>query len=344
MKHILLPALTIFTISVCASAQFPPDTLWMRTYVDGFRSACYDVQQTDDGGFISVGYNGFSVGYTSDIYLVKTDINGNAEWSKIFDWTITSRGYSVRQTDDGGYIVAGYTVLSDPDNEDIYLIKTDALGDTLWTKVYGTPDRDLTYEVQQTSDGGYIVTGFTTDYVTYVSNAFLLKTDANGDSVWMRIYDDRQRQIKSVIQNDDGDYLIAGTSEVTISNWNATVMKTDSFGDTIWNRYYGGNNDERANCVRETEEGGYIIAGESLSYSVGLFDMYLIRINSEGDTLWTRAFGGEEHEYGESVDITDDGGFIMAGMSNSFGYFNFYLVRTNSSGDSLWTMVIALLC
>ena len=208
MKHILLPAITILTLSACVVGQVP-DTLWMRTYVAGSRSWCFDVQQTEDGGFIATGANGFGAA-TTDVYLVKTNAYGNEEWSRIFGGNFADEGFSVRQTDDGGYIVAGYTVLSNPDNEDIYLIKTDENGDTLWTKVYGTPIRDLAQEVQQTSDGGYIVTGYTDDYVTYEKYAFLLKTNSDGDSVWMRIYNDRICQAMSVIQNSEGDFLITG--------------------------------------------------------------------------------------------------------------------------------------
>ena len=168
-----------------------------------------------------------------------------------------------------------------------------------------------------------------------------MKTDANGDSVWMRIYDDRVCLAQSVIQNSEGDYLMAGESVVESQYWgDAYLIKTDAFGDTIWTRNYGGINQDYAECIRETVDGGYIIAGHTLSYGVGEADIYLVRIDSIGDTLWTKTFGGLDSEHGESVDITDDGGFIVTGRTDSFGFHNFYPVRTDSSGDSLWTMVI----
>ena len=117
-------------------------------------------------------------------------------------------------------------------------------------------------------------------------------------------------------------------------------MKTDTFGDTVSFNYYGGLDTDIANCIRETNDGGYILAGNTWSYSAGSSDLYLIRTDSRGDTLWTNSFGGDEVDFGESVDVTSDGGFIAAGVTDSFGHFNLYLVRTDSTGDSLWTMVI----
>ncbi|NQS97470.1 MAG: hypothetical protein HQ591_03365 [candidate division Zixibacteria bacterium] len=330
--------LLLLLFTAPTSAQ-PPDTLWMRTYVDGSTSVGYDVRQTDDDGFIATGMTHYST-QPGDVYLVKTDPYGDVEWTRTYDWNIWSVGYSVRQTDDGGYIIAGYICINAPSSE-IYLIKTDDQGDTLWTKVYGTDNYDIAEEIQQTTDGGYIIAGSIEDDVNYVSSAFLLKTDANGDSVWMRIDDDRNCQAHSVIQNSEGDYLITGGSEVEAPNyWDAYIMKTDVFGDTIWIKYYGGTFYEYANFIRETIDGGYFIGGITGSYGAGNFDIYLVRTDASGDTLWTKTYGGEESDYGESVDVTDDGGFVIAGMTNSFGNHNFYLIRTDSSGDSLWTKVI----
>ena len=117
-------------------------------------------------------------------------------------------------------------------------------------------------------------------------------------------------------------------------------MKTDTFGDTVSFNYYGGLDTDIANCIRETNDGGYILAGSTWSYSAGSSDLYLIRTNSLGDTLWTNSFGGEEADYGESVDVTDDGGFIITGQTRSFGHLNIYVVRTDALGDSLWTYVL----
>ncbi len=122
--------------------------------------------------------------------------------------------------------------------------------------------------------------------------------------------------------------------------WDVFLMKTDTFGEPVSFYYFGGLDTDIANCIRETNDGGYILAGNTWSYSAGSSDLYLIRTDSRGDTLWTNSFGGDEVDFGESVDVTSDGGFIAAGVTDSFGHFNLYLVRTDSTGDSLWTMVI----
>ena len=334
MKYLKILILVIL-LSLPAAAQLPPDTLWTKTYVDGYQSYGNCVRQTDDGGFILVSSTTQYGNLYCDVYLVKTNLDGEIVWSRTYGGALTDLGLDVKQTDDGGYIIVGY-MSTFFNGADIYLIKTDENGDTLWTRVYGGEDSEIGVSVTQTLDGGYIITGNTspniiTDYL------FLYKIDANGDTTWTRIYDEFRGRGDCIIQLQDGNYIISGSSlDLGAGSGDAVLMKTDEYGERIWIHTYGSDLGESGRCVKQTYDGGFIICGHTGS---GNPDVYLVKTDENGDTLWTRDYGGEDDDYGYSVDQTWDGGYIIAGMTRSFGAGSddVYVVRTDFEGITLWT-------
>jgi len=307
-----------------------PDTAWTRTYGGSDDNDYgYSVQQTTDGGYIVAGYTYSYTSGSEDIYLIKTDSSGDTLWTRTYGGIDDDRGYSVQQTSDGGYIIAGETYSYGAGLSDLYLIRTNDLGDTLWTRIYGGGGFDRGYSVQQTSDGGYIVAGVRFDYV------WLIKTNSLGDTLWTRIYGNTGGN--SVQQTTDGGYIVAGTIFDAGSN-DIYLIKTNGLGDTLWTKTYGGSDTEYGSSVQQTTDGGYIVAGETRSYgSYG--DVYLIKTNSLGDTLWTKTFGrwSYTYDYGYSVQQTTDGGYIVAGGTSLNYRDDVYLIKTNSLGDTLWT-------
>jgi len=163
-------------------------------------------------------------------------------FQKTYGGGLNDLGWAVEQTNDGGYIVAGSAESFGAGAADFYLIKTDANGDTLWTRTYGGGGDDFGRAVEQTTDGGYIVAGYTTSFGAGVEDVYLIKTDTNGD--------------------------------------------------TLWTKTYGGAGDDRGWAVEQTTDGGYIVAGGTLSFGAGGNDVYLIKTDANGDTLWTRTYGG----------------------------------------------------
>jgi uncharacterized delta-60 repeat protein len=311
------------------------DTLWTRAYGGAGSDEGYSVQQTSDGGYILAGvYDIF--GSNHQVYLVKTNASGDTLWTRDYGGsgrTAFDYGRSVQQTSEGGYIVAGYTY-SFGNSAQFYLIKTNATGDTLWTRTYGGLDIERGYSVQQTSDGGYIVAGETFSFGNFWQ-VYLIKTNATGDTLWTRNYggasDDWGR---SVQQTTDGGYIVAGYTN-SYGNWyQVYLIKTNASGDTLWTRTYGGTEAEEGFSVRQTTEGGYIVAGYTPSFGNGI-QVYLIKTNAGGDTLWTRTYGGAGDDRGYSVRQTSDGGYIVAGETNSFGNGGqVYLIKTNANGSS----------
>ncbi|MCX6842354.1 MAG: T9SS type A sorting domain-containing protein [candidate division WOR-3 bacterium] len=306
------------------------NTLWTKTYGGTMGDEAYAIERTSDGGFIVVGCSSFYDGY-----VLKTDPNGDTLWSRSFSNSNDDAGRAVQQTSDGGYIIAGHT-LSSHSEYDVYLMKTDAQGDTLWTRTYGGRTYDWGSSVEQTADGGYIIAGYTLSFGAGDYDVYIIKTDANGDTLWTRAYggpyDDRGHSIQQTI---DSGYIIAGCTRSLSSGFDVYVVKVNASGDTLWTRCYGGPLNDWGNSVQQTADGGYIVAGYTESFGAGHNDVYLIKTDANGGTLWTRTFGGTRGEEGWSAQQTADGGYIVTGLTYSFGAggSDVYLIKTDSLGN-----------
>jgi outer membrane protein assembly factor BamB len=257
--------------------------LWSNTFGGIGWDCAYSVQQTTDGGYIITGETlSFGAG-SVDVYLIKTDANGDELWSKTFGGTNEDWGRSVRQTTDGGYIIAGDGCSFGAGRADVYLIKTDANGDELWSNTFGENDRNWGESVQQTTDGGYIIVGETFSFGTGSYDVYLVKTDANGDELWSNTFEGTDRDLgHSVQQTTDGGYIIAGgTGPEGMGRGDVYLIKTDANGEELWSKTFGGTDGDWGRSVRQTSDGGYIIAGGAKSFGAGGGDVYLIYYNPQ---------------------------------------------------------------
>ena len=343
MKKSIFLTVLLAAFFVSAAIADPGDTLWTRTYGGSADDQGYFVQQTSDGGYVITGETSSFGAGTWDVWLLKTDANGDTLWTRTYGGSSFDLARSVDQTSDGGYIIAGQTMSFGAGAFDFYLVKTDPNGDTLWTRTYGGPSSEYGRSVQQTSDGGYILAGICLPGGSRYGDAYLLKTDANGDTLWTRAYggsgDDKATSIQ---QTTDGGYIVAGeTKSFGAGNYDAWLLKTDANGDTVWTRTYGGSAEDYGWSVQQTTDSGYVMAGYSASFGAGSLDFYLVKTDANGDSLWTRTYGGSGVDMGFSVQQTSDGGYVFAGSTTSFGAgsFDFYLVKTDGNGDTLWTGV-----
>ena len=260
-------------------------------------------------------------------------------WERTFGGDDGDYGYSVQQTTDGGYIITGKTYSFGNGDLEIYFIKTDNNGDTLWTKTYGEY-WDYGYSVQQTTDGGYIITGGTWS-PGIGSSISLIKTDSIGDTLWTKILGGEHVDVgTSVQQTTDGGFVISGCTELSENSYyDVCLIKTDSNGDSLWTKTFGGEYLDVGYSVQQTTNGGYIVTGYTELSGNGDRDVYLIRSHINGDSLWTRKYGGDNEEEGYSVQQTTDGGYIITGYTLSFGngQEDVYLIKTDNNGDTLWT-------
>jgi len=307
-----------------------------RTYGSAFGEWGYSVEETSDGGYIIAGGAEPYAGGQSDAYLIKTDISGDTVWTRTYGGSNWDWGYSAEETDDDGYIIGGYTGSFGAGGDDVYLIKTDSSGDTIWTRTYGGPDYDHGRSVDQTSDGGYIIVGEFQPYGGAPKDVYLVKTGASGETVWTRTYGGGDEEYgRSVDQTSDGGYIVgAWAASFGAGGLDVYLLKVDASGDTVWTRTYGGQDHEEDRWVRQTSDGGYVMAGFSESFGSGGYDIYVIKTDATGDTAWTRTYGGSDDEYGYSVEETGDGGYVIAGYTASFGAggYDVYLIKTDAEG------------
>ncbi|NQU35430.1 MAG: T9SS type A sorting domain-containing protein [Bacteroidetes bacterium] len=289
------------------------DTLWTKTYGGNNGDNGESVKQTSDGGYIIIGDKD---GYPShsDVWLIKTNSDGDTLWTKIYGGNSDDAGKSVQQTSDGGYVLACYTESYGAGYSDFWLIKTDANGDTLWTRTYGGNNSDGCKSVQQTSDGGYIVAGTTESYGSGEMDAWLVKTDASGDTIWTKTFGgDSDDRGWSARQTSDGGYILTGgTASFGAGGEDVWLVKTDASGVIVWEKTFGGNGYDRGQSVEQTTDWGYIITGYNKSINNGIEDIWLIKTNAAGDTVWTKTFGLFGGK-GQSVQQNSDGGYIITG-------------------------------
>jgi hypothetical protein len=311
--------------------------IWAKTYGGTGWDEANSVQQTSDGGYIVAGWTrSFGAG-RNDIFLIKTDASGNVQWAKTYGGTSSDYANSVKQTSDGGYIVAGETESFGAGRNDIFLIKTDASGNVQWAKTYGGTRYDWPSSVQQTSDGGYIVAGGTYSFGAGNYDIILIKTDASGNIIWAKTYGGTDDDIaSSVQQTSDGGYIVAGRTYSFGAGWgDIFLIKTDANGNIIWAKTYGGTSSDYANSVKQTSDGGCIVAGGTWSFGAGYRDIFLIKTDAKGNVIWAKTYGGTSSDYANSVQQTSDGGYIVAGWTYSFGAGNYdiFLIKTDAKGN-----------
>ncbi|MCP3681840.1 MAG: T9SS type A sorting domain-containing protein [bacterium] len=309
------------------------------------------------------------------LYLTSVLANadpGDTIWTRTYGGDLSDKAYCIQQTADGGYIIAGYTQSFGAGGFDIYVVRTDSMGDTLWTRTYGGTDDDIANSVQQTSDGGYIVGG------TSAGNMYFFKTGSIGDTLWTRTYG--SGNIGSVQQSSDGGYILCGdsgyvkviktnpiggilwtntygsgndrayfaqeTSDAGIvvcgsydspgSNWDIFSFKTDSIGDTEWIYTDGGNDSDAFYCIQQNAVNEYIAVGFTGGSGYYEKDILLVQIDSEGNPSWIRTYGGENRDIARAIQTTSDNNYIVAGETASYGAggADFYLLKIEGEGEN----------
>ncbi|MEP6846562.1 MAG: T9SS type A sorting domain-containing protein [Panacibacter sp.] len=341
----------------------------------------FSIQQTKDGGFIFAGstasYNGDVRGNhgQDDFWVVKLNKNGTLKWQKPLGGKGDDVAFSVQQTADAGYVVAGESNSFDGDvtgnhgNLDFWVVKLDGSGNLLWQKSLGGTNSDFATSLQQTKDGGYIIAGgsYSLDGDVsghhgpdYTADYWLVKLDAGGNKQWVKSYGGSNGDIaQSVRQTKDGGYIIAGNS--TSNDGDVTgvhdfiygdewIIKTDANGNLQWQKSLGGSDYEQANSIIQTTDNGYIAAGWSRSNdgdvtgNHGDYDFWITKLSSSGSIQWQKSLGGSGGDLAYSIEQTKDNGYIVAGGTTSnngdvtgwHGKEDFWIVKLDNNGIMLW--------
>jgi hypothetical protein len=310
---------------------------WSRTFGGTDFDEAESIAQTSDRGYIIAGTTAsFGAGGPFDIYLLRIDESGNLLWSKTYGGTNVDECYSVKQTADGGYIIAGFTYSFGMGQNDFYLIKTNENGNLLWSKTFGGTGFESLYSLQLSADGGYILAGATNSFGSGGYDMYLCRADAYGNILWNKTFGGTNDEGgMSVYITSDGGYIILGsTNSFGAGNNDFYLVKTDVNGNLLWSKTFGGAKDEYPKSVQQTKDGGYIIGGITESFGGGDKDCILIKTDNNGNLIWSKTFGGKGFDEAVNVQQTEDGGYFIAGVSNSFlGNPNIYLIKTDSLGN-----------
>ena len=308
------------------------EIIWYQTYPG--EDGAYFVQETDDDGFIVTG--SYDTEY-SDLFMLKTDSNGNTQWINNYGGEYWDIGYSVIQATNGEYIAAGISndYLGGGDFRwDLYVVKTSSQGSLIWSKTFNSGNNDYGYSVVEAHDGGYIVVG------RKGSDAWIIKLDTDGNEVWSKTLSgtgtSSNPQIAYYIsKTNDGGYIIAGQNDALYNNGrnNGWLIKINSTGETIWEENFGSS--QLFTSVMQDSNGGYIVAG----FSLGTSDyLWLVKVNSDGSQIWEKKYRCISYNTGyphprhiQEAQVTSDGGYIAV----SGKLEQILLIKTDPEGNTV---------
>lgn len=284
----------------------------------------------------------------TNFYVLQINENGSLKNSFIFGNEHRDVGKDIL-INQHGIFVLGKTWDGGFPNNDMVLNKLDFKGHWKWEKYYGGHHNDLGHKFILTKDGGFAMAGFNRS-VDDFGDAYLVKADKNGEIIWENHFGNRYvDHAFDVVETDKGDFIVAGTkggfynptsTDFLNRDANIYIIKTNANGEELWEKTYGGTAHDWAKTIIKAPGGGYFVCGSTQSSGAGSFDIFLMKIDEEGNELWERTYGGEDFDYGESVGISTDNNLYIVGSSASYsGNFkpDFLLVKTNLEGEQIWT-------
>jgi hypothetical protein len=386
-----------FTIAFLftTSTIFAQEIEWQNTIGGNYNDQLYSIKQTFDGGYILGGYSNTNISGdktevtigSDDYWVVKTDALGNIQWQNNIggnseDWLRT-----IDLTSDGGYIMGGWSrsnisgdkTQNSKGSDDYWIVKIDSLGNIQWDKTIGGSTFDLLMSVEQTSDGGYILGGYSDSNISgdKTENSkggpdyWIVKTDSLGNIQWQNTIGGNSIDYFGLVrQTNDGGYILCGYSDSNISgdktenyigSYDYWIVKADSLGNIQWQNTIGGTSTESLYSIEQTKDGGYIlggfsnsdISGDKTKASKGGFDYWIVKTDSLGNIQWQNTIGGfgdETNRSTESIAQTIDGGYIIGGgtfsdfsadiKEDSKGGFDYCIFKTDSLGNVQWQNTI----
>jgi len=263
-------------------------------------------------------------------------------WERRYGGSRYDCGRCIVGTDDGGFMIAGYTRSFGAGGFDVYLLRIDSAGNKLWEKTYGDGDNQEASGIVPSGDGGFVVAGWTQPADGAEMALYLIRVDEDGDALWERRYEGNTSYWAGcIVESGDGGFMVGGYTGPPGGS-DVYLLKIDGNGNKVWEKTYGGAGDDTAHCIIQSGDGGFVVGGISTSFGRdGSKDAYLLRIDSEGNKLWEKAYGGGGWDEALGVAVAEEGEFVVAGMTKSFGNesSHVYIFRVNDAGEKIWERV-----
>ncbi|MDF1697730.1 MAG: T9SS type A sorting domain-containing protein [Saprospiraceae bacterium] len=374
MKRTIL-LVFLFFISLHSVVQGQVNIEWQSNFGGSNSDLAFSVDATTDGGVIVVGFSNSQDGDITDplgdydFWVVKVDVNGHMEWQKSLGGMLWDEAQSVKQTMDGGYIVAGNTLSVDGDvseafgEHDYWVVKLSPLGEIEWERSYGGSEEDMAYGIDQTSDQGYIVAGRAYSEDGDISNHiggldyWVLRLDADGEILWENSYGGNNWDwAYGVDLTQDGGFILGGVTKSTAGDvpdfhggFDFLLIKIDADGVVQWSNNFGGSDTDVATGVKAAPDGGYVISGNTYSDDIdvsnlsGGIDFWIVKTDKDGVMEWERSLGGSGDESAKTLALCSDGSILVAGSANSndgdlegTDGSGSWIVKLDQDGDIIW--------
>jgi hypothetical protein len=313
--------------------------LWRKDFYAGSGSIASAIAESDDHDLFVCGRTARNqMTSRGDVLLIKTNSNGDTLWSKIYGGIKDDFGCQIIKSNDGNMVICGFSYSYTTSYIcDIYLIKVNADGDTLWTRTYPDPDQETPFHLMQTQNGEYLVTGTNEDNGQH-RELYLLKTDANGNKIWdKKIGPPTWKWGFSTIELSNGDLLTCGRHS-TSGFSQVLLVKTDLLGNEYWEKEFGAEDlSEEGNSMKQNSDGTFTITGSSYDMNTMKYDIVLLKVDQNGNQTWFKKFGGSDSEWGLNLikDANDDN--IITGTTFSYGTGssdgNIFMTKTDNDGN-----------
>ena len=361
---------------------------FVKTYGGTKNDSAQSITATSDGGYAILGYTQSNDNDITDkqdesfdYWVLKFDANDQLQWQKTYGGTADDRGYDIIQTSDGGYAILGYSFSNDGDTsvnsglQDYWLVKLDSNGNISWEKSFGYQGTDTGISVIETNNQGYLITGVLdvtasggegnsqrTANRHAGGDYWALKLDNSGNLEWSRYFGGNFTDTPyGAVQTDDNGFIIAGSSDSedtdisgNIGTYDFWIIKISEFGDLVWEKSFGGSQIDEARAISKTDDGNYIIAGDTrssdndISQNKGAADLWLIKISPTGNLIWEKTLGGSSFDVARAIKKPQNNGFLLSGSSRSSdidvsenkGQNDAWVLKTNNSGTLIWETTI----
>ena len=309
----------------------------------------YSITATSDGGIAIAGYTtSWGAGF-KDIYVLKLDLQGNIVWTTVIGGSNDDVAMSIAEDRSNFLLIGGYTSSFGLGGGGMYFAKLNPSGNLMSNYTYGGGGNDWGYGIVSNYQNNYLLAGETVSFSTGLDDVYAILTDSNGNIIWTLSIGGNSlegvkgwKRMNAITTSDSGFLIVAETRSYGAGNSDFYAIKITKNGNVQWSSVIGGSNSDEAYAATETPDGGYVIVGRTGSFGQGGYDIYVVKLDSLGNLIWSKAIGGPNNEEGWDVAPTYDNGYIIVGETNSYGSggYDVYLVKIDSLGNLQWTRTI----